>query len=63
MIVVSLDHVESATAEASEPEHALVHRRLVKAITVLGDYFFREIAWVCCAGGIGARCLNRLGPD
>lgn len=53
MIVVSLDHVGSATAEASEVERALVlqrfmtgwnvYRRLAKARRVLGDYFSDEL--------------------
>ena len=52
MVVVSLDHVGSATAGASEIEQALVLRkfiiewgvfgRLAEARALLGDYFSRE---------------------
>jgi hypothetical protein len=52
MVVVSLDHIGSATADASDTEQALVLRRfmiewgvfgrLAEARALLGDYFSRE---------------------
>jgi hypothetical protein len=53
MVVVSLDHLGSATADASEVEQALVLRkfiiewgvfgRLAEARAMLGEYFSREL--------------------